>query len=122
MRFLLGFTAFAALASAGTLYLPASPAAVLLFDEDKAQIVDRMRLATGTPMSICLSPDHKLIYVTTIDHNGIEVIDVATRKVINHFQLNTPTKQFRFFQGTPDPEGKYFYAITKEITKFPEHF
>lgn len=114
--------AAASLASAGTLYLPAYPAAVLVFDEAKAQIVDRIPLATGTPMSIRLAPDHKKIYVTTIDHNGIEVIDVATRKVINHFELNTPTKQIRMYNGTADPEGKLFYAITKEITKFPEHF
>ena len=114
--------ALAPFASAGTLYLPAYPSAVLVFDEDKAQIVDRIPLATGTPMSIRLSPDHKRIYVTTIDHNGIEVIDVATRKVTNHFELNTPTKQYRLFNGTADPDGKFFYAVTKEITKFPEHF
>jgi len=114
--------AFAAFATAGTLYLPAYPAAVLVFDEAKAQIVDRIPLSTGTPMTIRLSPDHKRIYVTTIDHNGIEVIDVATRKVINHFELNTPTKQYRLFNGTADPEGKFFYAVTREITSFPEHF
>ncbi len=113
---------FAALASAGTLYLPAYPASVLVFDEGKGQIVDRIPLSTGTPMSIRLSGDHKTIYVTTIDHNGIEVIDVATRKVTNHFELNTPTKQFRMFTGVADPEGKMFYAVTKEITKFPDHF
>jgi DNA-binding beta-propeller fold protein YncE len=117
-----GCAALAGFASAGTLYLPAYPAAVLVFDEAKAQIVDRIPLTTGTPMSIRLSPDHKRIYVTTIDHNGIEVIDVATRKVINHFELNTPTKQYRLFNGAVDPEGKMFYAVTKEITKFPEHY
>lgn len=114
--------AFAPFANAGTLYLPAYPAAILVFDEEKAQIVDRIPLTTGTPMSIRLTPDHKKLYITTIDRNGIEVIDVATRKVINHFELNTPTKQIRLFQGTPDPEGKLFYAVTKEITKFPEHY
>src|SRR6202161_3846251 len=113
---------FVAAASAGTLYLPAYPAAVLVFDESKGQIVDRIPLETGTPMSIRLAPDHKKIYVTTIDHNGIEVIDVATRKVINHFELNTATKQYRLFNGAVDPEGKLFYAVTKEITKFPEHY
>jgi DNA-binding beta-propeller fold protein YncE len=117
-----GLAAVAAIASAGTLYLPAYPAAVLVFDEAKAEVVDRIPLQTGTPMSIRLSPDHKKIYVTTIDHNGIEVIDVATRKVINHFELNTPNKQVRLFNGTPDPTGKLFYAVTKEITKFPEHY
>jgi DNA-binding beta-propeller fold protein YncE len=113
---------FAAVASAGTLYLPAYPNAVLVFDEAKGQIVDRIPLVTGTPMSIRLAQDHKKIYVTTIDHNGIEVIDVATRKVINHFELNTPTKQYRFRGGAADPDGKLFYTVTREIDKLPEHF
>ncbi len=112
----------AAFASAGTLYLPAYPASVLVFDESKGEVVDRIPLHTGTPMSIRLSPDHQRIYVGTIDHNGIEVIDVATRKVINHFVLNTPTKQFRFWDGTPDPQGKLFYTVSKEIEKFPDHY
>jgi hypothetical protein len=56
----------------------------------KAKIVDRIPLETGTPLTMRLSPDHKRIYVTTIDHNGIEVIDVATR------MLNTATQQYRF--------------------------
>ncbi|HEX4227929.1 MAG TPA: hypothetical protein VHZ07_04620 [Bryobacteraceae bacterium] len=116
------FSAFAAVASAGTLYLPAYPARVLVFDEAKGQIVDRIPLATGTPMSIRLSPDKKRIYVTTIDHNGIEVIDVATRKVVNHFVLNTPETQYRFWGGAPDPSGKFFYTITKEIDQKPDHY
>jgi hypothetical protein len=113
---------FAAVASAGTLFLPAYPARVLVFDEAKGQVVDSIPLTTGTPMSIRLAPDHKKIYVTTIDQNGIEVIDVATRQVINHFVLNTPTKQYRFRGGAPDPEGKLFYTVSKEIEKFPEHY
>src|ERR1700678_2641508 len=114
--------ALAGVASCDTLYLPAYPAAVLVFDEAKGQIVDRIPLVTGTPMSIRLAPDHKKIYVTTIDHNGIEVIDVATRKVINHFELNTATKQYRFRGGAVDPDGKLFYTVTREIDKLPEHF
>jgi DNA-binding beta-propeller fold protein YncE len=116
------FAACAIAASAGTLYLPAYPAAVLVFDEGKGQIVDRIPLTTGTPMGIRLSPDHKKIYVTTIDHNGIEVIDVASRKVTNHFVLNTSNKQYRFWSGTPDPQGKLFYTVLKEIEKFPDHY
>ena len=84
--------------------------------------MDRIPLETGTPMSIRLAPDHKKIYVTTIDHNGIEVIDVATRKVINYFVLNTPTKQFRFRGGAVSPDGKFFYTVTREIDEMPEHF
>lgn len=108
--------------TAGTLYLPAYPASVLVFDESKGQIVDRIPLATGTPMSLRLAPDHKKIYVSTVDHNGIEVIDVATRKVINHFELNTPTKQYRFRGGAVDLQGKFFYTVTQEIDQLAEHF
>src|SRR6202034_2001606 len=112
-------TLFGDVASAGTLYLPASPAAVLVFDEAKGQIVDRIPLETGTPMSMRLAPDHKKIYVTTIDHNGIEVIDIAQRKVVNQFVLNTPTTQYRFRGGAVDPNGKLFYTVTREIDKLP---
>ncbi len=108
--------------SAGTLYLPAYPAAILVFDEAKGQVVDRIPLETGTPMTLRVAQDHKKIYVTTIDHNGIEVIDVATRKVTNHFVLNTATAQYRFRGGAVDPAGKLFYTVTKQIDKFPEHY
>lgn len=109
-------------ASAGIVFLPAYPAGVVVFDESKGAVVDKIPLSTGIPMSIRLSQDHKLIYVTTVDHNGIEVIDVATRKVVKHFQLNTGTKQIRFTGGVADPTNKLFYAITTEIDKSIDHY
>ena len=69
-----------------------------------------------------MSTDKKKIYVTTNDHSGIEVIDVATRKVTNHFVLNTPTRRIRFNGGTPDPQGKLFYTVTTEIDKLADHY
>ena len=80
------------------------------------------QLVTGLPRSLRLSPDHKTIYVSTNDHNGIEVIDVATRKVTNHFVLNTPPTAIRMNSGAPDPAGKLLYASTTEITKEADHF
>ena len=116
------FAALASLAHGGTLFLPAYPNALLVFDERKGEVVQRIELTTGTPRALRLSQDRQKIYVTTIDHNGLEVIDVATRKVTNHFVLNTSTKQFRLRGGAPDPEGKLFYTVTKEIDKFPDHY
>jgi DNA-binding beta-propeller fold protein YncE len=111
-----------ALATAGTLFLPVYPASVIAVDDGTGQIVDRIPLSTGTPGGIQLSPDHKKLYISTVDHNGIEVIDVATRKVINHVVLNTPDKQFRFMTGTADPEGKLYYTVTKEISLLTDRF
>src|SRR5579862_4562183 len=110
------------LARGATLFLGAYPDSVIVFDEAKGRIVDRIPLTTGLPTSLRLSQDGKKIYVTTNDHSGVEVIDVATRKVINHFELNTPTRRFRFMGGTPDSEGKLFYAVTIEIDKLADRF
>src|SRR5271170_7524273 len=110
------------LAQGATLFLGAYPDALLVFDESKGQIVDRIPLTTGLPTSLRLSLDKKKIYVTTNDRSGVEVIDVATRKVINHFELSTPTRRFRFNGGTPDNEGKLFYTVTTEIDKQVDRF
>ncbi|HEY2018836.1 MAG TPA: hypothetical protein VGH38_35265, partial [Bryobacteraceae bacterium] len=121
-RLLSLFTLLAPLASAGVLYLGAYPNSVLVFDEAKGQIVDRIPLTTGLPTSLRLSQDRKTIYVTTNDHSGIEVIDVATRKVTNHFVLDSATKRYRLSGGAPDPEGKVLYTTTTEITKMNDRY
>ena len=101
-------TLFSAAASGATLFLGAYPDSIIVFDEARGQIVDRIQLSTGLPTSMRLSQDRKRIYVTTNDHSGVEVIDVATHKVINHFVLNTPTRRYRFNGGVPVPQGKLF--------------
>ena len=100
----------------------AYPNSILVFDEGQGKVVDRIPLVTGLPTAMRISADRKKIYVTTNDHSGIEVIDVQTRKVINHFVLNTPTKRIRFNGGTPDPTGKLLYTTTTEIDKLVDHF
>ncbi len=119
---LLTFFALCSAASAGTLFIGSYPATVLVFDEAKGEIVDRIHLATGTPMGLRASQDQKKIYFTTIDHNGLEVLDVATRKIVNHFILNTPNKQYRFRNGAPDPQGKLYYTVIKEIERLPSRY
>jgi DNA-binding beta-propeller fold protein YncE len=109
-------------ASGATLFMGAYPDSIIVFDETKGQIVDRIPLSTGLPTSMRLSMDRKKIYVTTNDHSGIEVIDIATRKVINHFALNTPTKRYRFNGGVVDPQDKLFYTVTTEMNKLSDRY
>lgn len=113
----------ASAAPAATLFLGAYPDSVLVFDEAKGQIVDRIHLETGLPRNMRLSHDGKLIYVYTLDHNGIEIIDVATRKVMSHFVLDTPAKRYRFAEGgVLDPQNKFLYTVTTEIDKQIDHY
>ena len=110
------------LAHGATIFLGGYPDRVLVFDEAKGQVVDKIPLVTGLPTSMRLSLDRKKIYVTTNDHSGLEVIDVATRKVINHFVLNTPTKRYRFNGGVADPNDKVFYTVTTEMNKLNDRY
>ena len=109
-------------ARGSTLFLGAYPDQVLVFDDVKGQMETRIKLITGLPTSLSISMDRKTIYATTNDHDGIEVIDVATRKVTSHFVLDTPTTKYRLNGVTPDPTGKFLYCITTEIDKLADHY
>jgi len=123
MKTLLSILALLCAAAPGaTIFMGAYPDSVIVFDEGKGQVVEKIPLVTGLPTSMRLSLDRKTIYVTTNDHSGLEVIDVATRKVTNHFVLNTPTKRYRFNGGVPDPQGKLFYTVTTEMNKLNDRY
>ena len=120
MKSLIGFLLTAGCVvtvGAGTLYFGAYPNSILAFDEATGKVTDRVKLDTGLPTGLKLSYDQKKIYITTNDKSGIEVFDVATRKVVKKFTLNSETKKFRFTGGTPDPQDKFFYTVTTELTR-----
>jgi hypothetical protein len=122
MKPLIALLAAACAAQAGTLFCGAYPDVVLVVDEAQGKVTDTIKLVTGLPRSLRLSPDKKTIYVSTNDHNGFEVIDVATRKVTNHFVLDDATHRYRINGGAPDPDGKLLYTSTTEITKQSDRY
>jgi len=105
-----------------TLFLGAYPDMVLVFNDATGQMETRIKLITGLPTSMSISMDRKTLYVTTNDHDGVEVIDVATRKVTNHFVLDRPTVKYRLNGAVPDPTGKFLYCVTTEIDKLADHY
>jgi hypothetical protein len=104
-------------AQASTIVLGAYPSSLMFINEQKGAVVQHVPLTTGLPSAMRLSDDKKKMYVVTNDHSGIEVVDLTTRKVINHFVLNDSTTSYRFNTGTPDPTGKYFYAVMTKMVK-----
>ena len=109
-------------AQAGTLFLPAYPAHVLVVDEATQKIVDRIPTEIGLPTGAYLSYDRKKIYLTTQDHNGIAVLDIASRKITNHFVLNQGNRQLRFRGIAPDPTDRQLYAVVTEVVKQVDRF
>ena len=106
-----------AIASGGTIFAGAYPNLVLVIDEAQGKVTDRIPLATGLPRGLRLSYDRKSIIVSTNDHNGFEVLDLATHKITSHFVLDDATHRYRINGGAPDPQGKLLYASATEITK-----
>lgn len=113
---------FAALAAqsaafAGTLYIGGWPKHIFVVDESSRKVVDRIETKTGIPRSLQLSADRKKLYVATGDKNGIEVIDLATRKVISSFILDDGNTRVRFNGFMPDPKDELIYTIVTTATK-----
>ena len=82
MKQLLGVLGFcSALASGGTIFAGAYPDRILVIDEGQGKVVDTIHLVTGLPRGLRLSYDRKSIIISTNDHSGFEVLDVATRKI-----------------------------------------
>jgi DNA-binding beta-propeller fold protein YncE len=118
LLFLLASTAFAQ----GTLFIGTWPHTIHVVDEAKQQEIDKIELTTGLPSGMQLSEDRKTLYVNTLEKNGMEVVDVATRKVTNSFTLNEPAKQFRIRGGAVDPQGKFMYILFRTIEKKQDRF
>ena len=109
-------------ASAAPIVMGTYPDKLFVVEETTGKIAEHIKLDTGLPTSLRLSNDHKRIYVTTITTGGIEVLDPATRKVLNKFSLHTPPTKSRFTGGVPDPTGKYFYTIMMTIDKAVDRY
>lgn len=120
IRFVLaaGLAALATIPThAATLFMGAYPDVLLVFDEGKGAVTQKIKLDTGLPTAMSLSDDGKRIYVSTITTSGIEVIDAASRQVVSKFSLNDGPNRVRFYGGVADPAGRYFYTIITRIDK-----
>jgi len=124
MRTLFAITAafISSAAAQGTLFVGTWPHTIQVVDEAKQKVVDRIELQTGVSHSMIISDDRKTIYASTIEKNGIEVVDVATRKVTNAFVLDEGGKKMRLTAFAPDPSGKLIYAIVRPIEKKIDRF
>jgi hypothetical protein len=122
---LLAVSAIAPLAGAahaGTLMLGTYPDKLFTIDDSTGAVKDRIKLASGLPVSMRLSDDRKKIYATTITTSGIIVLDADTHKILTEFSLNTPTERYRFQGGVPDPTGRYFYTTMIRMDKLNDRY
>src|SRR5437763_899808 len=121
-KLILVFAGMSVAAHAGTIFLPGYPDRILVIDETSRQIVDRIPSEIGIPSGLTRSYDRKKIYVTSNDNDGVEVIDIASHKVLEHFVLNSGTRKMRINGVAPDPDDKLLYTVVREVEKQTDRY
>jgi hypothetical protein len=104
------------------IYVGALPGQVLMIDEAQEKVVDRIPLQTGVARNLAPSFDRKKIYVHTARQSGIEVLDLAARKIVNHFILNEGNRTVRLRGVAPDPQDRFLYATFTVAVKQADRF
>jgi DNA-binding beta-propeller fold protein YncE len=107
--------------SGALMYLGTWPNKILVIDEAAQQVIDEIKLDTGAPFQFTLSQDKKKLFVMTTKM-GIEVVDLATRKVTSHFELGEGNRRVWPMGGAADPEGKYLYLTLRVAIKETDRF
>lgn len=115
-------TSFAAPASSQLMYLGVWPHTVLVMDSAQGKIVDKIDLPTDIVRTLVLSPDEKTLYASTLKDNSIVSIDLATRKVMDKFSLNTSDTNYRIGGFAVDPTGKFIYTFATPVVKKIDHY
>ena len=109
-------------AAGGTIFLPGYPDRILVIDEATQKIIDKIPSEIGIPTGIVRSYDRKKIYITSNDNDGVEVIDIASHKVLQHFVLNSGTHKYRINGVAPDPDDKVLYTVVREVVKQADRY
>jgi DNA-binding beta-propeller fold protein YncE len=115
-------TSLAATAGSQLMYLGVWPHTVLVMDSVQGKIVDKIDLPTDIARSLVLSPDEKTLYASTLKDNSIVSIDLATRKIVDKFSLNTGDTNYRISGFAVDPTGKTLYSFATPIIKKIDHY
>jgi len=123
----------ASLSHPGLMYIGTLDKKLLVFDEDKQEVVGEIPMA-GVPRSTALSADQKQLFIVNT-RMGLEAVDLATRKVSTVLNLsdgksrpdvlalapdllNPGNYDFDGFSGLAvDPTGHYLYSSLRLTVK-----
>ena len=100
--------------STGTLYTAVWPGEILALDEATGAIKHKIPFKLGQTIFMTLSPDRKRFYANTAQMEGIEVIDIESRQVINAFRLSEGNRKVRVIPNfAPHPDGSRVFAVVR---------
>ncbi|HKB12208.1 MAG TPA: hypothetical protein VKD69_16215 [Vicinamibacterales bacterium] len=107
----------------GTLYIGGWPNRIFVIDEATEKVTGTIEVTTagppkgGPPRSMVLSKDRKRFYLTN-SLEQIEVLDLATRKSIDHFSVSEGPNKRTYIRGMmPDPLDRFLIMVLKVVEK-----
>jgi hypothetical protein len=106
----------------GTLYIGGWPHRIFVIDEATEKVTGTIDVSTGLPRNLTLSKDKKHFYLVNSVSEEVEIIDIATKKSIDHFTLSEGRKKVRIRSMIPDPLERFVILLTKSAEKKIDRF
>jgi hypothetical protein len=107
----------------GTLYIGGWPNRIFVIDEATEKVTGTIEVTTagppkgGPPRSMVLSKDKKRFYLTN-SLEQVEILDIATRKSIDHFSMSEGPNKRTYIRGmVPDPLDRFLVMVLKVAEK-----
>jgi hypothetical protein len=98
------------------MYVGVWPNKILVIDERDHKVVKKIELESGVPEWIMASYDKRRL-VTITHHRNVEVIDLATHKVIGQISLGEPNRRPVVINSVIGPRGRYLYIVMRSAVK-----
>ena len=106
----------------GTLYIGGWPNKIFLIDEATEKVTGTIDVTTGNPTRMILSKDRSRFYLVNAVAEQVEIIDIASRKSIDHFTLSEGTKKVRIRSLIADPLDRFVIMLVKAAEKKIDRF
>jgi len=105
-----------AVSSGQFMYIGTLDKKLLVIDENKEEVVDKIQLE-GIPRTTELSWDGKKLFIFTTQM-ALETVDLVNRKSLGLFSLSDSRSRPRRFNGLAvDPTGRYLYTVMRNVVK-----
>ena len=106
----------------GTLYITTYSRATYVIPEATMTVAHRIPFDAGLPIGITLTTDRKRLYVEDAHFERIRVYDIATRALVDSFQLSTGASKVRIVGFGIDPKERFAIFLIKATTRKPDRF
>ena len=109
--------------SDGNIFVGVYPAGVAVLDEATGQIQGQIPLKNGLAGSITLSTDRTKLIVVNSKTEGIEVIDIKSRQVVDTFKLSEGNRTVRLRRNPAvHPDGVRLFSVIVASVKQADRF